>query len=98
MQSYEIIHKKTHNLEVPGSSPGWSTYKRLISNEIEPFFVSNLLLQTIANQRKTIRDILNQTDLIVIVSKREGARQPTLGKISLRQQRIYLSKSHNFVI
>ena len=25
MQSHEIIHKKTHNLEVPGSSPGWST-------------------------------------------------------------------------
>lgn len=70
----------THNLEVPGSSPGWSTYKRLISNEIEPFFVSNLLLQTIANQRKTIRDILNQTDLIVIVSKREGASSLRLVK------------------
>ena len=25
MQSHEITHKKTHNLEVPGSSPGWST-------------------------------------------------------------------------
>lgn len=49
-------------------------------------------------RKQTIRDILNQTDLIVTVSKREGARQPTLGKISMRQQRIYLSKSHNFVI
>ena len=27
----------THNLEVPGSSPGWSTKKRLILNRIEPF-------------------------------------------------------------
>jgi len=30
MQSHEITHKQTHNLEVPGSSPGWSTLK--ISN------------------------------------------------------------------
>ena len=29
--------KQTHNLEVPGSSPGWSTKERLISNGIEPF-------------------------------------------------------------
>ena len=27
MQSYEIMPKQTHNLEVPGSSPGWSTIK-----------------------------------------------------------------------
>ena len=36
----EISIFPTHNLEVPGSSPGWSTYKRLNSNELEPFFIS----------------------------------------------------------
>ena len=39
MKSYEITKEKAHNLEVPGSSPGWSTSKRLNSNELEPFFV-----------------------------------------------------------
>ena len=32
----------THNLEVPGSSPGWSTNKRLILNRIEPLLIFGL--------------------------------------------------------
>ncbi len=43
MQSYEIIRKKTHNLEVPGSSPGWSTIKipnrLLFSSLLGVFFI-----------------------------------------------------------
>ena len=31
----------THNLEVPGSNPGWPTLKRLNSNELEPFLYPN---------------------------------------------------------
>ena len=42
IKNHKTSISQTHNLEVPGSSPGWSTNKRLISNEIEPFFVSNL--------------------------------------------------------
>ena len=38
MSYRRISFYRSHNLEVPGSSPGWSTYKRLISNEIELFF------------------------------------------------------------
>ena len=37
MQIIENQIFATHNLEVPGSSPGWSTKKRLILNRIEPF-------------------------------------------------------------
>jgi len=32
----------THNLEIPGSSPGWSTNKRLILNRIEPLLIFGL--------------------------------------------------------
>ena len=31
-----------NNLEVPGSSPGWSTNKRLILNRIEPLLIFGL--------------------------------------------------------
>jgi len=31
---YEILPEKTHNLEVPGSSPGWSTKHK--TKEIKP--------------------------------------------------------------
>ena len=39
MQSHEITHKQTHNLEVPGSSPGWSTTNiKELQNYLQLFF------------------------------------------------------------
>ena len=40
MQFHEIRHKKTHNLEVPGSSPGWSTKRnQAVTDSVTAFFV-----------------------------------------------------------
>jgi hypothetical protein len=42
MQIVENQIFATHNLEIPGSSPGWSTNKRLILNRIEPLLIFGL--------------------------------------------------------
>ena len=49
IKNHKTSSSQTHNLEVPGSSPGWSTNKRLILNRMEPFLFAdppdmNLLL------------------------------------------------------
>jgi hypothetical protein len=42
IKNHKTSISQTHNLEVPGSSPGWSTNKRLILNRIEPLLIFGL--------------------------------------------------------